>query len=208
VNRGQPAPASQGPEITTTESLENYNILAAFRTMDDASKAIEALGLAGIEGHRITLQGDSPDEASRQVDVAEADSHLMSRWFARSTLWGVGGAVIGFVLGVPVGIAILEAYDQGLGATQVIGSALLGALFLGLIAWLIGVFYYVQAGETWELSYHQTPADIAIVGVHSSNAKDVERARAILQKRGSIRLRTAGSAENPREAIDRTRRTA
>jgi hypothetical protein len=200
-------PASHGPQITTSRRLENYNVLAAFRDMGQANGAIEALGLAGIEGEHVTLQGEAPDGATRGetlADTAAADRQLMGRWFGLSAVWGVVGAVLGLVAAIPVGIGVIELADENVTLAGVIGSALFGALFGGIIAWLIGIMYYGQGGDAWELSYHKTYVGKAVVGVHSADPGQIDKARTVLQKHGAINVTTATGRIGPRDAVAMT----
>jgi hypothetical protein len=169
--------------------------------MDESRRAIEALGRAGIEAHHITLQGEAPDDASARSEVAEPDRRVMERWFALSTLWGIGGAVAGFILGIPVGALVIEVFNRDVTLTSLFVSASLGALFVGLIAWLTGAFYHVQAGEIWELSFHQTYAGGAVVGVHSADPKDIGRAARVLYEQGALAVKTVDPHTRPRDAV-------
>src|SRR4051812_3483828 len=104
-------PASQGPQVTTQFALSNYNVLAAFNTLEDGRKAIETLGRAGIEAKHITLGGDAPDEAAIREDTAEADKRMMTRWFRLSAEWAAVGAVVGALVAIPVGLGVIAALD-------------------------------------------------------------------------------------------------
>jgi hypothetical protein len=202
-------PASQGPQVTTQYRLADYNVLGVFNSMDDARRAIETLGRAGIEGKHITLTGDAPDEAATRAETAEADAALMSRWFRTNLAWGAVGAVIGALLGIPIGALVISVgLDSDITAENLFISALMGGIFLGIIAALIGVVYPMQAGDTWELTYQKTYGDKAIVGVHSADPREVEKARDTMQKHGALNVRTADSQTRPQDAADRVARAA
>ena len=199
--RNDPKPASHGPQVTTSQRMENYNVLAAFPDMGQASRAIEALGLAGIEGQHVTLQGEAPEEATREetlADTADADRRLMGRWFGLAAAWGVAGAALGLVAGIPVGIGAIELADENVTLAGVIASALFGTLFGGIIGWLIGIMYYGQGGDAWELGYHKGHTGRAIVGVHAADPKVIDKAREVLQKHGAINVTTATGRIGPR----------
>jgi hypothetical protein len=204
----QQPPASRGPQITTSQRLEDYNVLAAFESMDKARGAIEALGLAGIEGQHLTLQGAGPDEVDSRSSVRDTDARLLGRWLALSSAWGLAGALAGLVLGIPVGVATLVIFGADVNGENAGVSALFGALSGGIIGWLIGVFYHVQAGDTWELSFHQAYAGKAIVGVHSADRVQVDKACGILKKQGALTVRMAGRYDRPSDAVRMTERRA
>src|SRR5438309_9064024 len=106
--------ASQGPQVTTQYRLAEYNVLAAFSSLADARKAMEALGRAGIEGKRITLGGGAADKAAAHTDTAAADSRIMTRWFSFVAHWAALGAVLGGVGGILVGVAIIAIVGGGI----------------------------------------------------------------------------------------------
>lgn len=201
-------PASQGPQVTTQYALSTYNLLAAFNTLEDGRKAIETLGRAGVEAKHITLGGPAPDEAAIREDTAEADKRMMTRWFSLSAEWAAVGAIVGAVVGIPVGLGVIASLDADVIFSNMLVAVLLGALFGGVISGLVGSMYSLQAGDTWELTFQQTYADKTIVGVHSNNAADIDKARDIFQKAGALSVRVPSRRRSPQDAMDATARAA
>jgi hypothetical protein len=195
--------ASQGPQVTTQYRLADYNVLAAFNSLDDARGAIEALGRAGIEGKHITLGGDVADVAATNMDTAEADRHFMEHWLGIIFKFGTIGAVAGAVVGVPVGAAAIAATGGDVTGSGLIASAAFGAIGLAIVTTLIAGISHIQAGDTWELTFQETYGDKTIVGVHSSKREDIDKAKQMLETHGATIVRVPSSSATPQEAVDR-----
>lgn len=203
IDQKNEKPASQGPQVTTQYHLADYNVLAAFHSLDQARPAIESLGRAGIEGKHITLGGDVADSAAVRTNTAEADKHFLEHWMGIVAKWGVIGAVIGAVVGVPFGATAIAATGGDVTGGDLIAAAGFGAIGLAIVTVLVASISQIQAGDTWELTFQGTYGDKVIVGVHSAKPEDVHKAREMLQTHGAINVRIASPSMAPQEAVDR-----
>jgi hypothetical protein len=185
-------PASQGPQ-QLQRRLARFNVFAAFKEMPDARHALESLGRHGFEGEMLSLHGPGPDLAGQRPDRAAADARVLKHWFATVAVWSAAGAFAGFLFGIPVGIIAIEAVlDRDLTFLGVLAGALLGALFIGTIAGLTATVWPVQAGDTWELTFLEGYPDTAVVGVHTADRAQAERALRVLSAEKPLDVRITG----------------
>ena len=71
----------------------------------------------------------------------------------------------------------------------------MGSIFGALIGGLIANMTPEIDSQAWELSFHdEAGEDTAIVGVHTDDPKEVERARDVFEKLGALDVRDLGQA--------------
>jgi hypothetical protein len=190
--------ASQGPELTQYR-LGRFNVVATFPNMHEARTAMESLGRAGIEGQRITLRGPAPDTAASEpvspADNARADAAVFRRWLPVVLGGATTGSLIGAVLGVPVGFIVLSLIGEDVSFVSIAIASFMGSIFGAFIGGLIANMAPEVDSQAWELSFHDDGAEeMAVVGVHTDDPKDVERARDVFDKLGALDVRDLGQA--------------
>jgi hypothetical protein len=174
--------------------------------MDEARTAIETLGRNGIEGQRVSLRGPAAEHATHEPERApenyQADAAVFRRWVPVVVGGAITGAVIGAIVGLPVGLAVVSLFtDLGVSVESALISAFIGAMFGAFVGGLIAAMTPTLDTQAWELSFHETGGEDAVVGVHSSDAAEVARARDVFERLGALEVREVGPEARPRPAV-------
>jgi hypothetical protein len=151
--------------------LERANVVAAFESQDNADEALLELRLAGFPDRKI---GYYYPGAGNQMNDLLARYHRL----AAAVIWGVAGAVIGWIVGV-----FLDRAQPGVPLDPVgLGSTLAfcGALFLGTAGGMVGLWTEAP-GESVRVAGEATH-DPFVMAVDAGDAR--EEVRAILHRRG------------------------
>lgn len=178
-------PSSQGARITGRR-LPDYNIMGVFPDLGAARAAIDALSHARLEADNVSLTGAAADRAAADTNTRIRDASI-TKYVSRGVLRGalIGAAVgAGGGLIVAVGLAVLDV--------EVTRAGVLVALLLGLIGGsmlggFLGGMSVLDPAEPWELTFEEQEGH-AIVGVHSEQPQDADRAEQILQDQHPIDL--------------------
>jgi hypothetical protein len=169
------------------EPGHGYDVTAAFPAMAQARKAIDALGLAGVEAQRITLYGRPVAEAASDAVTLDRDERIARHVGKRAVLFGAIGAVLGAAVGLVVGILAFS------GAAGLYASIIGFGLAFGAIAGVYGAYASVSMTPAWELTYERVSGDV-LVGVHSESEEDAERAAGVLRSHSPLRVEGPGAA--------------
>lgn len=171
------------------EKLAGYNVIATFSDMAGARKAIGALERGGVEAANISLLGRAAEEAATDPDPAERDAgvskDITKAAVTGTAAGGAAGGLAGFVAGA------LAFGIPGIG--PVVGSAIWAATVGGAgvgaaIGGLVGGTAALPESEAWEQTYHESVREgRVIVGVHSDDQDEAERAAKILQEQEPLR---------------------
>jgi uncharacterized BrkB/YihY/UPF0761 family membrane protein len=178
-HRGQDPGASKGAmdmassERSARERYADHNVVAVYRTLDEARDAAAALNQAGLDvPHLELLDGRSPLAPLGGGAQHELDQRAVTRRIGRRAAIG---AAIGAVVGVLVGLAIHLIFDEGNIVPEIVGA--LAGLLVGAA---LGAFYGGASGLPREGTFSDLRARRNGVAVHADEAELVERAVATL----------------------------
>src|SRR4051794_15749618 len=111
------------PERSAGEPYAAYNVVAVYRTLDQARDAVTVLNQSGIDAASIEIM-DRRSPPLQGATKREADRLSVTRPVVRRA---GAGAAIGALLGVIVGLAIHLIFDSGNVVPEIVG-ALVGLL--------------------------------------------------------------------------------
>ncbi len=211
------------PEGSDLPPLREFNVFATFSDTDAARHAIVSLERRGIDGREISLLAlhDDPEAAARDADVTEDGdiegtgsageidlrhkSDLAATGTHDSEVLGehmthvVKGAGIGAIAGGLGTAAILLAIP---GAGIVMGAGLLGAAAGGAFAGtgvgaFAGAVTTTPAAKGWQHAVADLDHGRVVVGVHSTDAKNHDKALGVLAAAEPISIRELDSHGEP-----------
>jgi hypothetical protein len=189
------AKASRGADVVDTR----FGVIGDFPDGASARGAIEALGRAGIETHRVSLEGRGADRAAAPPAVpasnARADARIIKRWLRQVVPAAAIGAALGAVFGVLAGVVAMQLIDPDITLGSVVTSAFLGALAFSAIAVLVTGVANQGAGEAWATTFSEARASGQMsVAVYLDEKDELELARQILEESGAGSVRRTGDS--------------
>lgn len=171
-------------------AFATYNVTGSFGDNDKARKAIESLELAGVSPSDLSLLGPSGEAAADVRDTSSVDEAVISQGM-KSTLGGAAagsgiGAVAGFIAGAAVfGIpGFGPAVAAGLWATTLGGVAAGGG-----VGFTAGAIAEMKESQAWELTLQDVGEGHFVVGAHTDDWEEFERARRALASCDASRMR-------------------
>jgi hypothetical protein len=179
-------PASQGHRITDGE-FSAYNVVAEFPDLESARLGIDALSRGTIEADKISMRGPAADEAASQTDTVTADSRIARYLTSRVGTGAVAGTLAGAVFGLVMGAMADAVFGVDVSAGVLLAVALFGAVGFGAIGGFLAGMSSLQMAEPWELTFHDARGR-AVVGVHSENPEDIDRAESILEQQNPLAM--------------------
>jgi len=176
-------------------ALKEYNAIAVFPDGEKARAAIEALGMAGVNGEDISLLGRAARaaEAETAIDTQPADAratqHIGKRTATGAVVGGGSGALVGALAGAAAIAIPVVGPAIGAGIWLAAGAgALNGALVGTTLGGLLAGESALSATEAWDRTFESISAGHVLVGVHTSDAKTLEKAVGVLQNAGPLRI--------------------
>jgi len=156
-------------------------LLATYPSERAARRAVRALEAAGIDPSEIRVDApkDESDELKAEqhdeVSVREVAPGVPGTGVTRRAALGgsIVGILVGGILGVILGLAIFRTRWFGVIAC-VIGFGVAG--WVAMVLWAV----YSAATEKQEATENELSAQV-IVGVHSNDKAEIERAQMILR---------------------------
>jgi hypothetical protein len=176
------------------QTFAEHNVVASLPDMEAAREAIAALEHAGIEANNISLLGPAAEEAEARTATSageEAEREFAADAARSAGVGAAAGAGVGGAAGFLAGAAAFgipglgPAIGAGIWATT-IGGAVAGA-GVGFTAGGVGG---VKESEAWALTYENVQHGRVMVGVHSDEPDQVDRAEAVLQDANPLQIRT------------------
>lgn len=170
-------------EDTEEAPLKAHNITACFPDLLNARRAMDSLERAGINGSRISLLGPAAEAAAGKADTKQADEEL-----GEEALWAtVGGAATGAGVGGAVGLLAGAASFAIPGVGPAVGAGIWAATLGGAAAgtgvgFTAGAMANLQQSEAWELTLQEVGEGHVVVGVHTDDPGEYERAVRALQR--------------------------
>jgi hypothetical protein len=178
-----------------------YNVIGAYIEMRDAREAIQALQFAGVEAGDIELLGERAAQAAEKADrkavTAPRDAGIATRIAGRAIRFGAAGAIVGAVLGLVLAAAGIEF--GRIGDSVAIQSAS-WATFGAVVGALAGAYSGLSIAPAWELTFEPVEDGEVLVGVHSENAREVEKAEHVLKDKGAVRVARVDANGRPHPA--------
>ena len=156
-----------------------FNVVATFSDRHNAWAAAEELRQAGIHGDRISVAGDAATGTLPEEDRRSRDARIGRRALVSTPVGAVGGAVVGAVIGAAVGLI------AGVGGTLVLVFAVVGAVLLGVLGFLLGGMSSLESSQPSESSVVGGDRDRSVVGVHLDRHTQLDRAIRILHEHGA-----------------------
>jgi hypothetical protein len=150
-----------------------YNAVAAYEDAASAREAILSVERAGIDASKLAFLAIDSSEQTIEERTSELDHQEVS-FVARGTAKGgslgtVGGAAVGGALMLIPGVGPLVG-------AGVLGAALGGGFFGGVIGGIWGGFNRMGESAAWDETFHDIERGLALVGVHTDDRDEFERA--------------------------------
>jgi hypothetical protein len=160
--------------------------VATFAEPEQARKAMEALGRAGIEADEMSVRGRAVAEAGADSDTRQRDVATTGALASRA---GSGG-VIGAVVGALVAVGACLAFGLSPGSAGFWIAAVGGLIAGGAVGGMIGGIRKLPLAQEWELTYDEdASADGGVrVTVQAADEEQLERARKVLASERPERL--------------------
>jgi hypothetical protein len=157
--------SSEGP---AQEQYATHNVVALYRTQDEASHAVDALSRAGVDAPHVELI-DGQLVAGGSLSARRAEEAVTGRVGRRAAI----GAGVGAVAGVIVGL-VIHLIVEGNIVPEIVG---------GLVGLLIGAVlgaFYGGASALPRSDFSDVQAERTGVAVHADEPELIERAVAAL----------------------------
>jgi hypothetical protein len=176
------------------QGFAGHNVTAAFPGMEEARAALSALEAAGVESSKISLLGPRAEEAAEEADTRTRDFEATKDVGKKVAAGAAAGSALGGAAGFLAGLAAFAIPGVGpvVGAgvwAATIGGAAAGASVGGVVAGVGSI----DVSEAWELTYQSVREGRVVVGVHSDEAEEVDRAAEAFQKLQPLSLHRFGS---------------
>jgi hypothetical protein len=159
------------------ERLGRYNVIAVVDNLDNARELLNHLQRQGIEAARTSLLGPAAERAERTLDENPKDAGVLGDVTKATAVGSAAGGAAGGLAGFLAGLAAFAIPGVGPAIGTGVWISTLGGAVLGSgVGGMVGGVSAINAGEAWELTY-QLQEGRALVGVHSDDPDDIERAR-------------------------------
>ena len=174
-----------------------YNVLATYRSADDARAAITALERnGGVEAGDIELLGADgvgaarTNEAQREIDLAQTGAIAK-----RSGIGIVTGALIGGLLGLLGGWLVFEVFDlvDDMTTAGIAGAAIAGAAAGALLGLFYGGATGLPVSDAWGETFEAVKSGSTCIAVHTHEESSAEAALEVLRKTSPAKLGRFGS---------------
>jgi outer membrane lipoprotein SlyB len=162
------------------------DIIATYRNLDEARRAMAALERGGVGSDAISLEGRQAARAAVETDTSRRDRHVAAQVGSRALLGGVLGALLGAVVGVVVGWLVFGSFGP------ILGSALAGAIAGAAVGGAVGGYGTPAESEDWELTHQAEPDEPVRVRVRSDDLHELDQAAQVLAAKRPLDLRRAG----------------
>lgn len=163
-----------------------HNAVASFPDIEAARAAIGSLEDHGIDASHISLLGRQAAEAIADADNASHDERLMDVE-ARTSATGIAaGAGIGGAAGFLAGVAAFGVPGIGPAVAGGIWAMVLGGAAAGSgVGLAVSGYARIKESEAWDLTYQDVSEGRVVVGVHTPDESELERALKVLRDGGA-----------------------
>jgi hypothetical protein len=181
-------PPTHGARIASGH-LARYNVVAVAGDLSTARAVIEQLSRKGaIDADKISLTGSASVDVVTLAEGARADGRLLEYIGKHAMTGGAAGIVLGTMLAILLALIVM-----GTGAAGLLLAAVCGGIAGGILGTILSVFYMMEPSQPWGLTFGESDAGQAIVGVHSESREDIERAEQILRGNHLANVRRVGA---------------
>jgi outer membrane lipoprotein SlyB len=174
-----------------------HNVTARYPDRRSAQQAVEALGWRGVEGSDVTIDAPGAERDLTIDDTRAADEIIASRTVGHAAMGFTTGLVLGAILGAVVGGIINLIVDGGLLGWSFYITLLAGAIFGLIVGAILGGESALQAQREFEITETPGSDGEVTVGVHRSDAKDIERTERVLRQHGATDVRREDAEGHP-----------
>jgi hypothetical protein len=164
------------------KAFSTYNVTGCYPDMERARDAVETLERAGVAASSISLLGPGAEEAVEQPDTAQRDERMLDKGM-KATLGGAAaGSGIGGALGFLAGAAAfgIPGVGPAIGA-GVWAATIGGAAAGGGVGFTAGAMTQLKQSEAWELTLQDVQAGRVVVGVHTDDEDEHDKAAEALR---------------------------
>lgn len=170
-------------------NMDRYNLVARFRDMAAASRAVAELKQLGFSDEDVSVLGSAADIVDTNTGVSVPEGKVVRSTARDAVLGVVAGAIIGAIVGIIV-LAILKGAGT-LGAHVSAGGWIAAALFgaiIGLtLGGLVGGVAGLDRGQAGVPTYGPNVATgAALVGVHAEQESQLSSASGALHAAGAL----------------------
>ena len=166
------------------------NLVASFRSLKQARRAIDTLESHGFDAGAIRLEGagvPAPGEADTRRRDAAVPRHVASRVFA--------GMLLGAAVGLSVGL--IGAFAAG-GSTLAVAMAAVGGVVAGtVIGMMIAGVGTIDVTPDWERTFDRDQAGPVTVAVGSDDPNKVARAQEAISGLDPIEVKRVDERGDP-----------
>lgn len=167
------------------------NVVAAFRDMRAARKAIDALEARGFEAVSISLEGAAAQRAESQTDTAARDAKVVSHVGFRAG----AGMLIGGAIGLAVALVAAGVVMKG-SALAIIVAGVAGTVVGSTIGMMVAGVGSLDMTPDWELTFEDQPGRI-LVAVGAEDPDALGRAGEVLKDLDPVDVRRVDERGRP-----------
>jgi hypothetical protein len=159
-----------------------HNVTAAFPDMDAARRGLGTVEAAGVDSSKVSLIGPRAEQAAEETDTRRRDLESTREVGKKAVIGAAAGTAGGGAVGFLAGLAAFAIPGVG----PVIGTAIWGATIAGGVAGgavggMVGGYSATGVNDAWELTYQEVRRGRVVVGVHSDDPAEVDRAEEALR---------------------------
>lgn len=177
----------------STPTLADRNVVAAFRDLEHAEEAVEALHEAGFDDDRLSLLGRPVAEVEEATEPGPGEpvggdvfKHVASGGAAGAVAGGVLGALATAAVAMVPGVGLVAGTGALLGAVGGAGAgATVGSIVEGESA--------LRTGHSWHQVFDAIKEGAIVLGVHDDDPRRVDEAQAILERLAPMDLQRVNS---------------
>ncbi len=168
-----------------------FNIIARFPDPASAARAVERVRASGVSEADVSVLGAEADAVDPGSGLTEPDAKVVKGAWNQAWLWGIVGAVLGAIVGII--LILIPGFRHAVHA-QLDAPAFIAAILIGGI---IGATGGALAGGVGGLDRSAArvdpyPDQVAtgpeLVGVHTNDERETERATATLREAGAMTI--------------------
>jgi hypothetical protein len=151
-----------------------------------------------VDASRISLLGPASAAAAAEEDTTDRDIEATRFVGTRAAVGGVIGTGAGGAAGFLAGLAAFSIPGVGpVIGTGIWASTIAGAVAGGAVGGVVGGISSIDETPAWELTHESIRGGRAVVGVHSSDHRDVERGEQILRERDPLAIQRFDGSGHP-----------
>lgn len=161
----------------------SYHLWAEFENLAAARRACQALQEAGLAAENVAILGQLGEEVNTASGLSADDRIVLGTAAWRIALGSGLGALVGGVLSLLVGLAVIGT-GSGLWA-----AIIAGAVFGSGVGGVVGGVSITRLGSSQsEMRRRHPELEHAVIGVHADQPEELERAVSLLPGLGPLQF--------------------